>query len=76
STSFDYPGEFTVGGATQKIRVHTHSLTGSDTLLSIRRDELENTKAVEILIDNKSIAAYTAAGVATAGAFGGTMTAQ
>ena len=76
STSFDYTGEFTVGGATQKIRVHTHSLTGSDTLLSIRRDELENTKAGEILIENKSIPANTAAGVATAGAFGGTMTAQ
>ncbi|MFY9493436.1 MAG: prepilin-type N-terminal cleavage/methylation domain-containing protein [Minisyncoccia bacterium] len=76
ASSFDYTGEFTVGGATQKIRVHTHSLTGSNTLLSIGHSMMENTKAVEILIDNKSIAAYTAAGVATAGAFGGTMSAQ
>ena len=76
SSSFDYTGAFTVGGATQKIRVHTHSLTASNTLLSIGHSMMENTKAVEILIDNKSITLYTAAGVATAGAFGGTMTAQ
>ncbi|MFY9492879.1 MAG: prepilin-type N-terminal cleavage/methylation domain-containing protein [Minisyncoccia bacterium] len=76
SSSFDYTGAFTVGGATQKIRVHTHSLTASNTLLSIGHSMMENSKAVEILIDNKSITAYTAAGVATAGAFGGTMTPQ
>lgn len=73
NTSFDYTGQFTVGGASQKIRVHTHSLTGSNTSLSIRRDKMENTKAVEILIDSKSIVSYTAAGAASAGAFGGTM---
>ncbi len=76
STSFDYSGEFTVGGSAQKIRVHTHSLTATNTSLSVNHDMTDNTKAVEILIDNKSIVSYTAAGVATAGAFGGAMTAQ
>lgn len=75
-SSFDYSGSFSVGGQDQKIRAHTHSLTGSNTLLSIRHDMTENTKAVEIFIDNKSVVSYTAAGVATVGAFGGTMTAQ
>lgn len=76
SSVFDYTGTFTVGGQSQKIKVHTHSLTGSNTLLSIGHSMMENTKAVEILINNKSIATYTAAGAATAGAFGGTMTQQ
>lgn len=74
-TSWDYTGNFNVGGQTQKIRVHTHSLSPSDTLLSVERNRMNNTVALEILIDSKSIVSYLADGTATRGAFGGEMSA-
>lgn len=74
-TSWDYTGTFSVGGQTQKIRVHTHSLSPSSTLLSVERNRMNNTVALEILIDSKSIVSYTSDGTATKGAFGGEMTA-
>ena len=74
-TNFNYTGSFSVGGQTQKIRVHAHSLSPSDTLLSVERNRMDNTVPVEILIDSKSIVSYAADGTATKGAFGGEMTA-
>ncbi len=75
-TSFDYTGSFTVAGQIQKIRVHTHNLDSSATILSVQRNLMDNSKPVEISIDSKVIVTYAVDNSATAGAFGGTMTAQ
>ena len=73
-TKFDWPGTFTVGGLDQVLRIHTTSLTASDTILSIDRDCRKNTKKLTIDIDSKTIATYEAnCSIITIGAFGGTM---
>lgn len=75
---FDWSGTIGVNGSDQVLRIHTHSLTAFATNLSINRDlrSQYNNKALDVLIDNKLIVSYTAAGVATIGAYGGAMTVQ
>ena len=75
-TEFDWEGTTIVNGATQVIRVHTHALDAFNTTLSIHRDGRLTNKALDIKIDTKNIVSYTAAGVATVGAFGGIMAVQ
>ena len=75
-TEFDWEGTTDVGGSDQTIRVNTHLLNATDTNLSVHRDRQKNSKAVQILIDGKDIVSYTAAGVATLGSFGGSMSVQ
>lgn len=75
-TVWDYTGVFTVGGEEQNIRIHTHTLDAGSTLLSITRDMLENSTAVAVAIDSKTIVTYNADGSAEVGAFGGEMTRQ
>lgn len=74
-TNWDYSGSFAVEGQSQKIRIHTHSLSASNALLSISRSLMENNQPVEISIDSKIIVTYAADGSATKGPFGGEMTA-
>jgi len=65
-TEFDWDGTFSVGGIDQVFRIHTHSLSISNTLLCIHRDRNEgkNTEKVIIYIidggTNKDIAHYLA----------------
>jgi len=65
-TEFDWDGTFSVGGADQVFRVHSHSLNVSNTLLCIHRDRNEgkNTEKVIIYIidggTEKDIAHYLA----------------
>lgn len=73
---FDWSGTVDVNGSNQTLRVHTHSLDAFDTELSITRDKRYNDKAVDVSIDSKAIVSFSAAGVATVGAYGGTMTTQ
>ncbi len=75
-TVFDWSGTIAVNGSDQVIRIHTHSLDAFDTNLSINRDLRYNNKALTVSIDGQEIVTYSAAGVATIGAFGGTMTVQ
>jgi len=75
-TEFDWEGTITVGGVDQVIQVHTHLLNATNTTLSVHRDRQENNKAVNVSIDAKDIVSFTAAGVASVGNFGGTMTVQ
>jgi type II secretory pathway pseudopilin PulG len=75
-SKFDWSGTVTVGGKAQTLRIHTHLLDASNTLLSIHRDRRFNTKAVAILIDNQDIASYTSDGTLSVGFFGGTMEIQ
>ncbi len=75
-TVFDWSGSIDVNGSSQTPRIHTHSLDATNTLLSVHRDRQKNTKAVQISIDGKGIVSYTAAGAATVGSFGGTMSVQ
>ncbi len=73
---FDWSGTVAVNGSDQVLRVHTHSLDAFATDLSITRDKRYNDKAVDVSIDSKAIVSFNAAGVATVGAYGGTMTTQ
>ena len=75
-TIFDWSGTIIVNGSDQVLRVHTHSLDAFNTALSITRDVRYNDKALTVSIDGQAVVSYTAAGVATVGAFGGTMTVQ
>lgn len=75
-TVFDWEGTVDVNGSDQKLRIHTHSIGASDTLLSIHRDRRDNTKAVTIDIDGQEIVSYTADGTATVGPSGGTIEQQ
>lgn len=75
-TAFDWEGTTVVNGTNQTVRVHTHSLDGFNTVLCIHRDGRVTNKALDIKVDTKNIVSYTAAGVPTVGAFGGTMAIQ
>lgn len=73
-TKFDWSGTVTVGGLDQVLRIHTTSLTDTDTVLSMDRDCRENTKKLAIAIDGKAIAMYEADCInVSIGAFGGTI---
>lgn len=79
-TFFTWEGTINVNGSNQTIKIHTVSLSASDTMLSIHRNGSLNNKALVVsIVDGgveKEIASYTAAGAVTAGAYGGTMTVQ
>lgn len=73
-TKFDWSGTVTVGGIDQILRIHTTTLTDTDTVLSVDRDCRKNNKKLTIAIDAKTIATYEADCVnIMVGAFGGTM---
>lgn len=57
-TEFDWSGNILVGGQSQNLRVHTTSLTNTDTVLSVDRDCRTNTKKVKITIGIKDIATF------------------
>lgn len=74
-TKFDWAGTVLVGGGNEILRIHTTSLSDTDTVLSIDRDCRTNSKKVVVSIDAKTIATYEAdCQTVTVGAFGGTMT--
>jgi len=64
---FEWEDEVDVNGSIQKLRIHTHLLDASNTILSVHRDKSENDKALEIQVDSTTIITYDAAGVATSG---------
>jgi prepilin-type N-terminal cleavage/methylation domain-containing protein len=72
-TEFNWSGTVTVNGSDQVIKVHTHLLNTTNTILSVHRDRRYNNKAVQILFNTSDIVSYTADGVATVGNYGGTM---
>lgn len=73
---FDWMGTVNVNGANQALRIHTHTLNAGNTVLSVVRDRRFNDKAVTVAIDGNAIVSYTAGGIATVGAQGGTMEIQ
>ncbi len=70
-TEFDYSGVINVNGQNQELRIHTHFLDATSTILCIHRDRAKNNKPLQIFIDTKDIISYTAPGEATIGTFGG-----
>lgn len=75
-SAFDFSDTADISGAKQTIRIWTHALSDSAATLSIRRDRMENSKAVKVYFGTtKDIVSYAADGAATAGSFGGTMSA-
>ncbi len=75
-TSFSWEGETIVFGESQILKIHTHFLDATNTILSIHRDRELNSKAVDILIDDKGIANYDADGNVFIGPFGGVLEIQ
>ena len=75
-SEFDWMGTVAVNGSNQVLRIHTHSLDAFDTVLSINRDGRYNDKALNVSVDGQDIASFSAAGVPSAGVFGGTMMVQ
>lgn len=71
-TKFDWLGTVIVGGLPQVLRIHTTTLTDTNTVLSVDRDCRRNTKQLTIDIDGKIIAVYEAdCVVVSIGPFGG-----
>ncbi|OGY25413.1 MAG: hypothetical protein A2Z24_02890 [Candidatus Woykebacteria bacterium RBG_16_44_10] len=73
-SEFNWEGVTDVGGSNQTIKVHTHFLDASNSILSIHRDGMKNDKAVliEMVFSGGStytIVSYEANGDATAGSF-------
>lgn len=75
-SSFDWSGTISVNGANQTMRIHTHTLTPTQTVLSVHRDRRLNTKAVTISVDGQSMALYAADGTLTTYPAGGTAVVQ
>lgn len=59
-TKFDWSGTVTVGYQNQTLRIHTISLSGSNTTLHVDRDCRKNSKKLKIAIDTNDIATYEA----------------
>lgn len=59
---FIYEGKLTVDGEEQVLRIVSHDITATTSLLSIRRDRMENTKALDVTLDTMvaPVATYTA----------------
>jgi hypothetical protein len=74
--SFSWEESLIAYSSPQNLKIDTHSLDAFNTVLNIHRDQRYNTKAVTIKIDGKEIVSFDAAGQATGGLFGGTMTNQ
>lgn len=75
-SQFNWEGTMDVNGAIQTLKIHTHFLDPSNTLLCIHRDRRYNDKALSISIDSQGIVSYTQSGDPTVGAFGGIMEMQ
>ena len=70
-TEFDWSGTINVNGENQTLQIHSHSLDAFNTVLCIHRDQDNNTKPLDILIDAKAIISYAVDGSIVVGPFGG-----
>lgn len=57
-TKFDWSGTLIIGGERQILRLHTTSLTDTNTILSIDRDCQDNTKRVRVTFNTRDVATY------------------
>ncbi len=64
---FNWEGTVDVNGDYQKLRIHSHFLDATNTILSIIRDRRDNDKKLVAQIDGTPIITYEAGGTATAG---------
>lgn len=62
---FEWEGTVNVDGSNQQLRIHTHLMTFSNTILSVHRDRRYNDKALEIQVDSTTVITYDAVGVVT-----------
>ena len=75
-SALDWSGIIAVAGDNQTMRIHTHIMTPTTTVLSVHRDRRLNTKAVDIYIDGLAIASFATDGTLTTHASGGVSTIQ
>jgi len=73
---FDWSGTIDVNGSSQTVRMQSHLLNASNTILSVHRERDKNDKPLNILIDSNLITSYDSGGNVTVGPFGGAMEIQ
>jgi prepilin-type N-terminal cleavage/methylation domain-containing protein len=66
-TEFFWEGTTSVDGENQTLKIHSHYLTDTDTLFCIHRNQNQNTKALEILLDGQNLINYDTDGNITQG---------
>ena len=64
---FLWESDTNVNGSPQYLRIVSHSITANQTVLAIRRDRDENSKALTVSVDMANVASYTASGDVTPG---------
>ena len=67
SGQFLWESDTNVNGSLQHLRIVSHSITANQTVLAIRRDRDENSKALTVSVDMADVASYTASGDVTSG---------
>ncbi len=67
NTVFNWSGSYVIGASTEVLKIHTHLIDAVNniTTLSVHRDKMENTKALNITIDAQSVADYNTSGTVT-----------
>lgn len=80
-TALAWEGMFMVDGMEQHLRINTHLLTDTDTVLSVHRSRFENTKPVNVsftssVLGTRNVATYNSRGEFTLEADGGVATVQ
>lgn len=75
-TYFKWEGEYEIYGSLQKLKINTHLLNDTNTILSVVRDGRYNNKAVKISIDGRDIAQYSSTSTVNVLEFGGIMEIQ
>jgi len=61
-TEFSWKDTIPLGGIDQKLKIHSHELSDTQTLFCIHRDRRYNTKAVNISLDGQNLINYNADG--------------
>lgn len=75
-TDFNWSQTVDVNGNPERLRIQSHSIDATNTVLSVERDQRDNQKGVSISIDGHDIATYAADGDITLGPDGGTLEIQ
>ena len=61
-TEFNWEEILIVGGINQKLKIHSHELSDTQTLFCIHRDRRYNTKALNISLDGQNLINYNVDG--------------
>lgn len=66
-SAFSWEETVTVQGQEQRLKIHTHTLTPTNTLFCVHRDRRYNSQALNISLDSQNLINYSATGTSTRG---------